>query len=119
MSIGTQSSAAGGGSNRRYPEPRTTSLDSWMPGGAIAEPPNPDAQVPSGDGGDGDTDDSADDPAVAANRDPPRLRRPLRLPEAKVRRGASAAERVAPSSGDRPGCRLIRDSFEACRPYLS
>lgn len=119
MSIGTQSSAAGGGSNRKYPEPRTTSLDSWMPGGAIAEPPNPDAQVPSGDGGDGDTDDSADDPAEAANRDPPRLRRPLRLPEAKVRRGASAAERVAPSSGDRPGCRLIRDSFEACRPYLS
>lgn len=75
--------------------------------------------MPSGDGGDGDIGDSADDPAEAANRDPPRRRRPLRLPEAKVRRGASAAERVAPFSGDRPGCRLIRGFFEACRPYLS
>lgn len=110
---------ADSGSNRRYPGPRTASPDRWTPGGAIAEPPDPDARVSSGDGGDGDTDDSADDPAEAANRDPPRRRRPLHLPEAKVRRVASAAERVAPSSGDRPGCRLIRGSFEACRPYLS
>lgn len=78
--------------------------------------------MPSDDDGDGDDDNggNADDPAEAANRDPLQRRRPRHRPEAKVRRrGASAAEKAAPSSGDRPGCHLIRGSFEACRPYLS
>lgn len=105
-----------------YPESRATSLDSRTPADAIAGPPDSNAQVPFDDGG-GDGDDNggnADDPAEAANRDPLRRRRPRHRPEARVRRReASAAEKAAPSSGDRPGCRLIRGSFEACRPYLS
>lgn len=107
--------------SRRYLGPRATSPDSWLLAGAIAGPPDPDARVPSGDDGDdGGNGDSADDPAEAANRDPPRRRRPRRLPVAKVRRlGASAVERVAPSSGDRPGCHLIRGSSAVCRLYLS
>lgn len=86
-----------------------------------AEPPDPDARGPSDDVRDDDGDDdgdSADDPAEAANRDPLLRLRPQRRP-ALVRQRASLVERVEPSSGDRPGCRLIRGSFEADRPYLS
>lgn len=105
--------------SRRCPEPTGTSPDRWTPAGAWVVPPVPGARGPSdddADGGDGD-DGTADDPAEAANRDPLRRRRPRRRP-GQVRRRASAVERLVPSSGDRPGCRLIRDSFEACRPYL-
>lgn len=105
-----------------YPGSMAASLDRWtLAVDAIVEPPNPDTQVPSdddADGEDGDGGGNADDPAEAANRDPSRQRRPRRLPAA-VRRRASAVERVVPSSGDRPGCRLSHDFFEAVLPYLS
>lgn len=100
--------------------PRETTPGRWTPAGAFAVPPVPDVRVPSDDDGDGGGDDggTADDPAEAANRDPLRQRRPQRRP-VTVRRPAPAAERLVPSSGDRPGCHLIRDFFEADRPYLS
>lgn len=87
---------------------------------SFADPPDPDARGSSDDVRDGGGDDggSADDPAEAANRDPLLRRRPRRRPELGRRR-TSLVERVEPSSGDRPGCRLIRGSFEADRPYLS
>ena len=100
--------------------PTETTPGRWTPAGVFAVPPVPDVRVPSddddGDGG-GDDGGTADDPAEAANRDPLRQRRPRRRP-VTVRRPASAAERLVPSSGDRPGCHLIRDFFEADRPYL-
>lgn len=99
--------------------PTETSPDRWTPAGVFAVPPVQDVRVPSDDDGDGGGDDggTADDPAEAANRDPLRQRRPRHLP-AMVRRRASAAERLVPSSGDRPGCHLIRGFFEADQPYL-
>jgi len=105
--------------NRRYPGPKATSpADSWMPAGASGAPDS-DARVPSDDGDGDGSGDSVDDPAEAANRDPLRRQRPRRRPVVKVRRWSSAAERVAPSSGDRPGCPLIHDFVEAYLPYLS
>ena len=65
---------------------------------------------PSGeDDGDGD---SVEDPAEAANKAPLQHRRLRGRPAAEApRRQASVEETAAPSSGDRPGCPLIHDSF--------
>lgn len=55
-----------------------------------------------------------DDPVVAANRDRLQHQRPRDQSAAALPwQRASAVESVEPFSGDRPGCPLIRDSFEA------
>lgn len=97
---------------------------------------------------DDDDDGSADDPVAAANRDPPRRQRPQRrldptkvdanrpvysgiavptridVPTTMMRTRQRAtrlivAPLVAPSSGDRPGCRLIRGSSSDVLPCPS